>query len=71
MENIAVIPLKKTSDIDLVKTFKVAITTQYGNFDDKTKESLEKLNEMRKNLVDKFSSETRRDREVCLELLQK
>lgn len=71
MENVAVIPLKKTSDLDLVKAFKVAISTQYGNLDDKTRESLESLNEMRKNVVDKFGGETRREREMCLEALQK
>lgn len=53
MEYLILIPLKKAYDVDLVKHLKVAITAQYSNVDEKTKESLETLNRMRNNVTNK------------------
>ncbi len=68
MEYLILIPLKKAYDIDLVKYLKVAITTQYSNVDEKTKESLETLNRMRNNVTNK-TMDTRQ--EHSLETLEK
>lgn len=68
MEYLILIPLKKAYETDLVKNLKVAISAQYGNIDDKTKQNLETLNQMRNNATSK-TIDTRQ--EQSLEMLQK
>lgn len=68
MEYLILIPMKKAYELDLVKYLKVAINTQYGNVDDKTKECLESLNRMRNNATSK-TIDTRQ--EHSLDIIEK